>query len=708
MQYLIAGNELLASKPDFKLIGRLAELNKICSVLIRSSAASLIVVGPGGVGISSLVLALQAIKQDDTATFDIVAKRLFWLKVDELFASGNQEEINKGWTQVLAILKRTPDSILVIEDSRAFIEAARANGVPHLLNSLNATVKSKHTQVIFETNNTDVDFVIGSHPDMQQIYTLLDIAEPVFNELLDISRHSAKQLEEHHDIAITEEAILAAVDLTTRYRTKDASLSRAQPERTRNLLDRALSTFRLDAHKQHPDVRALLAAGTPADDPQIVALNEEFSKLQVKMKRLHKEQRDAEVEIINLEEQLAAVIAEEKANPPAEGSDEPATKRLAMFSSFAKSGGFDSVKVTELKRLIKGFQNAADAAREEFDRLTADINSKLKLTKAHVDAEFSRLSGYSVDKLNEDESKKLLSLEDDLNGWVLGQTEAVVAVANAVKVARVKMKKVASKKPVSFMFLGPSGVGKTELSKALADKLGMEMTRFDMGEFMEKHAVAKLIGAPPGYDGFDQGGILTNASRRNPTQIFLFDEVEKAHPDVFDVLLAIIDDGRCTDNIGRVCDFKNAIVILTTNVGQPFFLDESLEWEAAKASAYAELDTKFRSEFLNRFNGRQNILCFNRLPLPVIEKITKRNVEKVVEIYSEPDFNLGTVDQQMIVDLCGDRYIMREGARGLAGFVEANLEPIIVNKILAGTANGSVQLDYDLSTRNFTVTELAA
>lgn len=284
MQYLISGSELLSLQSDFKLVGRADDMKRLTSVLMRNKAASVILVGPGGVGATALVMGLQALKEDPNVAFDIVSKRIFWLKTDELFSSGNHEEINKGFAGVLNILKRTPDSILVIEDTRDFIEAARNNGCSHFINSLNACLKAGETQVILETKDPDLDMVLNSHSDMKQCYTIIDLNEPVGDDLLQIVQANASNLSKHHGISIEEDAVTTAVELTNKYRTRDSSLSRAQPERSANLLDRALATYRLDAHKRHPQVSYLLASGVKEGDPRIVQLDTDFAKTQADRK----------------------------------------------------------------------------------------------------------------------------------------------------------------------------------------------------------------------------------------------------------------------------------------------------------------------------------------------------------------------------------------------------------------------------------------
>lgn len=254
--------------------------------------------------------------------------------------------------------------------------------------------------------------------------------------------------------------------------------------------------------------------------------------------------------------------------------------------------------------------------------------------------------------------------------------------------------------------MGPSGVGKTEVAKRIAQALlgdPKALTRFDMSEYMERHAVAKLIGAPPGYEGFEAGGILTNAMRSNRNRVLLFDEIEKAHEDVFNLFLQILDDGRLSDNVGRVAEFSDAIIIMTTNIGQPHLLNMDLSFEQANELAKQDLDEKYRPEFLNRFNGRQNIVSFNRLEHDSIERIIRREVSDLDRAYQSHGVRIQLPDADLSA-FVKDRYDARVGARGLPGYINAELEPKIVNRLLEGHASGTFEVSYDLPSRAFQLT----
>lgn len=707
MDFLISGSDYLAKNPDFKLIGRDRELERLTAILMRNNANSVLLVGPGGVGCTALVQGLQARKTDPDAPFDIVTKRLFWLDTDALFSPGDSSEVNKNFSNIMKKLKRTSNSIMIIEDTRDFIDAARNSGCSHFVNSLNSSVKNGDTQVILEVRDEDLDYVLKSHSDMRECYTMMDLMEPPSDALVDIITGSSVSLTRHHGIKIDPEAIAVAVEVTNKYRTRDLGLSRAQPERSATLLDRALSSYRLEAHKAHPDafvLRQMLTSSTNDDHKEeisqkIAALDAQFAVMQAEIRRLSREQRDAESQIVDWEVEIEEIRSQKSKNVNSETVEGVASK----IAAFGMNGGFEVPEINALKAKISSAEKILKESREKFNALKDTINSKLILTKELVLLEFSKISGIAANKLSENEREKLRHLEEDILKRIYGQNYAVKRLADAVKTARIGRRN-KDKPQAAFMFLGPSGVGKTEIAKALAASLlddEAALTRFDMSEYMEKHAVAKMIGAPPGYEGFEAGGILTNAMRKNPHRILLFDEIEKAHDDVFNVFLQVLSDGRLTDNVGRTVSFADATLIMTTNIGQTAFLDESLTEEEADALAIQELNNRYRNEFLNRFAGRQNIVCFKRLDLPSIEKIVKREIVNIDSTYSEQGIRVN-ITEENLVKFCRDHYDPMIGARGLPGYIQTTLEPVIVNTIIENPDyQGTIDVGYDEETKKF-------
>jgi ATP-dependent Clp protease ATP-binding subunit ClpB len=662
LDHLIRGSVYLSANPNFKLVGRDDYLERLSSILMRKEANSVILVGAGGVGVTSILHGLQALKAKVDAPFDIVAKKLFWLDVDGLFSNGDTSELNKNFKKITDRLEATPDSVLMIEDTRDFIEACRNSGSTHFINDLMATVKNGLNQVIFETRDDDLDLVLKMHSDVREHFTLLHVLEPEHDVLSNIVSQGALGLSLHHGIKIDDDAVAKAIELTNKYRVNDPGLSRAQPERSATLLDRALASYRLAAHREIPE------------------------EVSVKLRDFYRNQRDGEIAIAELEEQNE-VILEEQAKRK-ENSDfklmEPQT-------------------VIENKSKIQKYKELVAENRKAFNETTAVVNAGLVLTKELVEAEFSKISGISLDTLNQDEREKLRNLEDALNGRVFGQPNATKRLANAVKTARV-IKRKKDQPQAAMMFLGPSGVGKTEIAKGLAwELLGSDkaLTRFDMAQYKEKHATALLCGAPPGYEGYEAGGILTNMMLKNRNRVILFDEIEKAHESIYDIFLSILSDSRLTDNVGREVSFNDTILIFTSNIGQPHFLRNDISFEEAEALAMEDLIATYRPEFLNRFAGRENIVFFKSLGLDSIEKIVTREMITLDEAYHDNGLNV-TMSQEEIKSFVAAVYDPRTGARGLPGYITANLEPILADRVLDGFT-GTVQIKYNPSLKQFFV-----
>jgi ATP-dependent Clp protease ATP-binding subunit ClpB len=736
--FLIRGADYLESHRDFKLVGRDLELKRLSRILMRSKANSVLLVGPGGAGCTALCLGLEGSRKDPGTPFDIVNKRLFWLDTDGLFSSGNATTLNENFEKVLRQLSRYPDTLLVIEDMRDFVDATRNSGCTHFINALMRAVDGHKFQAIFESRDSDLEVVLKCHSNMAELYTMLDLAEPDAESLRQIVREAVKALERHHNLPVDDEAVDAAIELTTKYRVRESSLSRAQPERSLNLLDRALTAYREQAHTKPRGLASKLAELAEAvgalernekpaalagkDRKSLEALRVElgasittietaWKETQATLKKLHRSQTDGEEMIRSLEDQLEDQRKREAESRAAHEQEESAKpKEFKSFSMRAAAGGYESEEVNRIKVEIDKVQAAVQREKAAFASLTAKINEGLRLKAEHVLTEFSQLSGIPANKLNQDERAKLLGLDETLAARVFGQDHVVSKLADAVRVARVGLKD-PQKPQASFMFLGPSGVGKTELAKTLAAALHDDeraLLRFDMSEYMEKHAVAKLIGAPPGYEGYEAGGILTNAMRRNPYVVILFDEIEKAHQDVFNVFLQVLDDGRLTDNRGLTVSFSEAIIIMTTNIGQSHFLNPALAFDDAAAETIKELDVHYRPEFLNRFNGRQNIVCFRSLGLPVIERIARREIDKLNERVRGQGRDLKILlSDESLAALCKDQYVPANGARGIPGYFATNIHPAVANAILeTQSLCGTMEVLYDSAARKLSIRPL--
>lgn len=661
MSALIPGEKVLATKPNFKCVGMDEYLSEVMSILIRGNQSSVVLTGPKGVGRSTLCLGLQAAKG-----FDLNTKRFFWLDSDGLFADDKKTE--DLWDEVVTTLTRTSDSVLVIEHAADFITSARSGGHDNFVNSLMRMVRDGVTHVIAEVHDDAFDTLVKAHSGMSDLFTVIDVHEPSDGSLLEIVNHVAGGLSEFHAVGYDPDAVVAAIELTTKYR--DAS--RAQPSRAITLVDRAFSAVRLDVHSRISKSDA-----------------EEMARISAALQR-------AEDAVIAAEQAVKAERDRVLAETPGASTKVKAFKQLAGKSADLTEEG------KKANDLLAQAINARDEVLSAANAHTERVNATVKLTRAEVVKEFSSITGIPASKLTEDDREKLRTLEARILERIFGQDDAVEHVANMVKTSRVG-KRHGGRPKGACMFMGPSGVGKTETAKVLATELfGDEraLFRLDMSEYMEKHAVAKLIGAPPGYEGFEAGGILTNGIRKRPVCVLLLDEIEKAHPDVFNVFLQILGDGRLTDNVGRVVSFEDVYVICTTNIGQVHYLDASLTPEVAHERTMRDLDATYRPEFLNRFGGRKDIIHFKSLPLPVIEKIVAREITAIASAYAQEGL-LITAKRGEIEKFCAQNYDPRTGARGLPGHLRATLEPAIADLALdksSGVLNVSVT--YDSASKN--------
>lgn len=656
-EFLINGSDHLRSKSGFKLIGRKDILNDLCGILTQSSANSVIACGAGGVGISALALGLQARKLDDDAPFDIVNKRFFWLETDGLFGLGDNAAIQKEFQAIFSELNRTPDSVLIVEDTLDLIEALRNCGMLHVINALNAMVKTKKTQVFLEVRDKDLTEVYKTHSDFREHYTFFPVEEPTGQELNEIVFAAAKNLEQYYSVVIHTKATEAAIALTNKYRALDTGLNRAQPERSRLLLDRAMSKYCLYAHS------------TP-----IAGKEAEFADNQNLIKKYFGLQRQGEKSIILLEEEIKHLVESEKNS---NGKDKKFHD--ADFELLGEASGHSTPAIEEKRAKIKALEAGVAENRAKYDAITETINDSLILTADHIVDEFSRISGIEAAKLKQDDKARLLSLGNVLKRRVFGQDEALEYVYRAVKIWRRGRR---TGKPLPFMFCGPSGVGKTEVGRGLAEGLFdtvAALNKFDMGEYMEKNDATKLIGAPPGYEGFEVGGQMTNSIRNNPYQVMLMDEVEKAHQAIFNIFLSILDEGNCKDNIGRKCEFGDALMPFTTNIGQEHMLNKELSDAEAYERIMHDLEAHFKPEFLNRFEGRENILVFRRLELDSIKRIAGRELDRINSNYA-PAISCNFPNDQLNA-FCEKVYHPKIGARGIPGRIKT-VEGFIVDKQL--------------------------
>ena len=731
--YLIRGSDYLAKNPGFKAIGRDTEMKQVSNILMRKDSNNVLLVGLPGVGVSSVTMGLQASKEDLSSPSDIVGKRFYWLDTDALFASGDATKVNEGFQKALATLSRAPDTVLVIDDFKDFLDGCRNTGANNVINALMREVRMNSAfQAIFEIRDTDLPEALKCHSDMKDIFTLMEIKEPAKPDLVKMVDAGCTGLEEHHKIKITDEARKTAIDLTSKYFIRE--LDSAQPKRGFMLIEGALTELRHNAHT-HPMARDVIEdrvkgidaalAGKPSDDlkdkspgelqamrleaiQEATDINTQWEERQKKLRALYKDQRNAEEEIRILDgkieeerkNQAEAAKQLEKDQAVQKESAAPVTTQGLQFK-LSKSG-FKGTVEQQLSEQRAEWDKLARTNRAEFDKLTLELNEGVELKAEHILREFSRLSGVPVSRLGQDETTKLLALEETLEKRVFGQSEPVKAVAKSVRRGRTGLKK--ANKPIgSFLFLGPSGVGKTELAKALAEALFGDQSSlkvYNMSEFQEKHSVSTLIGSPPGYEGYADGGILTNNMRRQPYCVNVFDEIEKGCREIFDIFLQILDEGMLTDRRGLTSSFSNSINIMTSNIGAEHFLNPDITFEEAKERALKVLwnpdkengGSGYRPEFLNRFTG---IFCFNRLGQVEIIKICDKTFNEVNGWIAEKGVQV-KMDQADKEAMCQDHYVPRGGARSIMSYIENNITSDVSDELLRHPEEkGVLKVTYD-------------
>ncbi len=606
----------LAAKGELDpVIGRDEEIRRVIQVLSRRTKNNPVLIGEPGVGKTAIVEGLaQRIVQGDVPE-TLKEKRLVALDMGALIAGAKYR--GEFEDRLKAVIKEITDShgqiVLFIDEMHTLVGAGAAEGAVDASNMLKPALARGELRCIGATTIKEYRKYIEKDAALERRFQPVLVEEPTVEDTISILRGLKEKYEVHHGVRIKDSAIVAAATLSHRYIT-----DRFLPDKAIDLIDEATSRLRIeidsmpaeidDLHRRITQLEiereALKKEKDPASKDRLAKLEQELAELS--------SQREEMIEHWKREKEVITRIREIKEQLEATRSEAQIAEREG-----------DLTKAAELKygKLIE-----LEKALEQENKKLADLQKDRKMLKEEVDAEdiaevVAKWTGIPVAKLMEGEKEKLLHMEERLAQRVVGQEKALVAVSNAVRRARSGLQD--PNRPIgSFIFLGPTGVGKTELARALAEFLFDDekyLIRVDMSEYMEKHSVARLIGAPPGYVGYEEGGYLTEAVRRHPYSVILFDEIEKAHPDVFNALLQILDDGRLTDGKGRTVDFKNTVLIMTSNVGSQWIQDLAGKDEAEMERRVMEaLRATFKPEFLNRID---EIIIFNSLGPEEIKKI---------------------------------------------------------------------------------------
>ena len=620
------GRDLTLAAQELRLdpvVGREKEIERVIQILARRTKNNPVLIGEPGVGKTAVAegLAIRIVNAEVPDILD--GKKVIQLDMGLLVAGTKYRgEFEERLKKIMDEIRQAGNIILVIDEMHTLIGAGAAEGAIDAANILKPALSRGEIQVIGATTLDEYRKYVEKDSALERRFQSVIIEEPTIDESIEIIRGLKPKYEDHHKLIISDEAIDAAVRLSSKYIT-----DRFLPDKAIDVLDEASSKVRL----------------------KVSTLSPEGKELEKELRNLIKEKEDA---IRNQEFEKASQLRDEEA---------------------------------DMKDRIR---EMAQKYREEHEA------NKPTVTAENVAEVVATMTGVPVTKLTEGESERLLKLEDTLHARVIGQHDAVVAISKAIRRARVGLK--SPNRPIgSFIFCGPTGVGKTELAKALAEAVfGSEdnMIRVDMSEFMEKHSTAKLIGSPPGYVGYDDGGHLTELIRKKPYSVVLFDEIEKAHPDVFNIMLQILDDGRLTDAKGRHINFKNTIIIMTSNVGASMITttsklgfstsdDESKDkYEKLKETVTEEMKKAFRPEFLNRID---ETIVFAHLSKEEIREIVDLMLKDLFKRLSERNLSVEVTDE--VKDhLAKDGYSEAYGARPLRRLIQRKIEDMLAEEILSG------------------------
>lgn len=705
-KYAVNLNEQAEAGKLDPIIGRDEEIRRILHILSRRKKNNPIILGDPGVGKTAIVegIAWRIVQQD--VPENLISKKIFTLDMASLIAGAKYKgEFEERLKAVInEVINSEGQVILFIDEIHTLIGAGGGQGAMDAANILKPALARGELRTIGATTYDEYQKYFENDKALVRRFQTVMVDEPSVEDTISILRGIQEKYEVYHKIAILDEALIAAAELSHRYISE-----RKLPDKAIDLIDEAASKLRLELDSV-PEV--------------IDELNRKLRQLEIEKEFIKKENDTKKLavlteQIANLKEKLDSTTAAWKSEKDIVDRIQKTKEEIEQLEYEAQKAERESdyEKVAKIRYGdLKQKETELKAANEALSKLPENSRFTNEVVTADDIADvISKWTGIPVSKMMQSEKQKLLTLEDEIGKRVIGQKEAVEAVSDAVRRSRAGLQD--EKKPIgSFIFLGPTGVGKTELAKALAEVLFDDetaITRIDMSEYQEKHSVSRLVGAPPGYVGYDEGGQLTEAVRRRPYSIILLDEIEKAHPDTFNVLLQVLDDGRLTDNKGRIANFKNTIVIMTSNMGAERILEnfEDLDAlgdkhredivETTKIELFDALKENLRPEFLNRIDEK---IMFLPLSKAEIKQIAVLMIKKLTKNLAKQEISI--VFDESAMDLLADLgYDPQFGARPMARVLQKEIINTLAKEILSGKFSAGETIHIGTDKKGFTFGE---
>ena len=676
------------------VIGRDEEIRRVLQILSRRTKNNPLLIGEPGVGKTAIAEGLaQRIVSGDVAE-GLKSKRIFSLDMGALVAGakykGEFEERLKS--VVKEVIQSEGEIILFIDEIHTLVGAGGGEGAMDAANILKPALARGELRAVGATTLGEYQKYFEKDKALERRFQTVYVGEPSVEDSISILRGLKERYETHHHVRIKDEALIAAVELSHRYITE-----RFLPDKAIDLVDEAAAKLRLEID----------SVPEKLDEIERRIRQLEIEREAIKREKDSAKLKDLTAEIANLSVERDGMKAKWKAEKQTVDAIQAELDAIEQYKFEAqqaeRAGNYE--KVAELRY---GRIKEAEKKLEELKSRLKDEQKEGSMIKEEVGSEeiadvVSRWTGIPLSRMLQSEREKLLHIEEELHNRVVGQDEAIRAISDAIRRSRAGLSD--ENRPIgSFIFMGTTGVGKTELAKALADYLFNDekaMVRIDMSEYQEKHTVSRLVGAPPGYVGYEESGQLTQAVRRRPYSVVLLDEIEKAHPDVFNILLQVLDDGRLTDNKGRVADFKNTIVIMTSNLGASYIQqafaemkpgEEEKAYEKSKEQVLDELKMRMRPEFLNRVD---EIIVFQPLSREQISDVVRLQMKQVAALMEKNGYRF-SISEQVYKDISLRAYDPQYGARPIKRFIQQHIVNEMSKMILAGGVDKGKEVCLDV------------